>query len=155
MIRAIAAIDEKRGIAAKGKIPWDIPTDVQYFREQTLGGIVLMGRETYEQFKGPLPNRRNVVASRSLQTVREGFELTNNAHAFLQNERDVWVIGGAGLYEALLDDCDELYITHINGDYNCDRFFPSINIKYILNSSSITHKQNGYTFTFAVYKRNR
>lgn len=113
MIRAIAAIDSQRGIALETSIPWNIPEDQAYFREKTLGGTVLMGRDTYDEFAEPLPERRNVVASRSLTEVRAGFELVANAEAFVQQAHDVWVIGGAGLYESLLQTCHELYITHV------------------------------------------
>lgn len=156
MIRAIAAIDDRRGIAANGGIPWNIPEDSTYFREQTETGIVLMGKDTYDEFAQPLPNRRNVVASRHLQTVREGFELVHDVPGFLQQTQDdIWVIGGAGLYESTLEFCDELYLTHIAGDYNCDRFFPDYILMFSLKNQSAEQSSGEYRFIFASYERKK
>jgi dihydrofolate reductase len=156
MIRAIVAIDDARGIAAQGAIPWHIPVDAQYFRTQTQNGIVLMGKDTYTEFVRPLPERRNVVASRELQTVREGFELTHDVPNFLQQStEDVWIIGGAGLYASTLQYCDELYITHVAGDFNCDRFFPEFAADFAQIQRTPMQIDNGYNFYFAVYQKNR
>ncbi|CAN5189013.1 N/A [soil metagenome] len=156
MIRAIAAIDDKRGIAAAGNppwnIPWNIPTDARHFRELTEGGVVLMGKDTYALFDAPLPNRRNVVASQKLTAVRPGFELVNDVAEFLQTSSDdIWIIGGASLYQSTLDACEELYITHIDGDFNCDRFLPDFYSKFILSKESPRQSDNGHTFRFATY----
>lgn len=154
MIRAIAAIDEQRGIAKEGAIPWDIPEDKTYFRNATEGDIVLMGRETYDEFAEPLSGRRNVVVSRSLQEVRSGFELTTNVVSFVANTtEDIWIIGGAGLYESLLDECHELYITHIASDFDCDRFFPAYESSFELVHESPKQYSGDLTFTYAVYKK--
>ena len=156
MIRAIAAIDDKRGIAAHGAIPWDIPQDKQYFREKTGHDTVLMGYKTYQEFDQPLPDRHNLVVSRHAYQVRPGFELVHSLEQLLQAPQDdIWVIGGAGLYEAALDYCDELYLTHITGDFQCDRYFPVYEEKFTLKSESTPQTQNGYNFRFAVYTKNR
>lgn len=155
MIRAIVALDDTRGIAAQGVIPWDIPRDRQYFRRMTIDSTILMGRETYEQFSVPLASRRNVVASKTLQSVRGGFELTHDAAAFVKQNNNLWVIGGAQLYESLITMCDELYITHVAGDYSCDRFFPDFEGDFTQVESSPRIQQNGYHYTFAMYKKNR
>lgn len=156
MIRAIVAIDDRRGIAAHGAIPWSIPSDSRYFREQTEGGVVLMGAATYQEFDRPLPNRRNLVASRELITVREGFELIQDVDSFLaQTKDDVWIIGGAGLYASTLKYCEELYLTHVSGDFDCDRFFPNYQQSYRLIERSLDQAENGHQYYFAVYKKNR
>lgn len=155
MIRAIAAIDDKQGIARNGVIPWVIPEDTQYYRDKTSGHVIVMGKETYDGFERPLPNRRNVVASHRLEAVRDGFELTNDIEAFLKAQtEDVWIIGGAGLYASTIQWCDELYLTHVIGDFDCDRFFPTYN-DFVLKERSEDHAQNGHSFYYAIYKRNR
>nr|AIA10494.1 dihydrofolate reductase [uncultured bacterium] len=155
MIRAIAAIDEKRGLARDGDIPWKIPEDVKYYRDKTEHSTIIMGRDTYEGFAKPLVNRRNVVISRTLQTVREGFELVHDVDAFLvQATEDIWNIGGAGIFESTLGYCDELYLTHVAGDFNCDRFFPEYD-DYKLVTRSPDREQNGHRFYYAVYAKNR
>lgn len=156
MIRAIAIMDAKQGIAASGSapnnIPWNIPADKQHFRQLTNGSAIVMGRGTYETFDEPLPGRRNVVVSRSIDTVRPGFELIKDIAKLPKNE-DLWVIGGAQIYTAMLDVCDELYITHVAGDFNCDRFFPEFADNFMLQSKSAVKKDGDYSFYFAVYTK--
>jgi dihydrofolate reductase len=115
-----------------------------------------MGRETYSLFEHPLPDRKNVVVSRSAHSVRDGFELVHNVDQFLRNaSEDVWIIGGAALYESVLPYCQELYVTQVAGDYGCDHFFPDFIHDYSLQKSSPLHTQNGYTYQFTVYSKNR
>lgn len=160
MIKALASLDEKRGIAAPlpvdapYHIPWRTPEDLRHFRDLTLGSTILMGRGTYETLERPLPGRRNVVASRSLTAVRDGFELVPDAEAFLQEAAEtIWVIGGATLFETTLQYCDELYLTHVRGDYRCDRFFPPYADEFVLKEQSDWQVSGDITFRFAVYKR--
>jgi len=154
MIRAIAAIDDRRGIGRHGDIPWNIPDDTAYYRRHTEHSPIIMGRATYDGFKQPLVNRRNLVMSNSLKEVRQGFELLPDAATFLTTAtEDVWIIGGAGPYQALLEYCDELYLTHVDGDYDCDRFFPAYAEQFELVSESPLNEQNGHHFRYAIYRR--
>ncbi|MDB5170025.1 MAG: dihydrofolate reductase [Candidatus Saccharibacteria bacterium] len=154
MIRAIAAIDDKQGIAAGGSIPWNIPEDHRHFRSFTEHGVVVMGWATYEEFALPLPNRRNIVVSRTQQPVREGWELITDVEAFLQlATEDVWIIGGAQLYASTLQFCDELYLTQVVGDFNCDRFFPPFEADFTLQDQSPMQTSGQYQYQFNVYQR--
>jgi dihydrofolate reductase len=154
MIRAIAAIDDKQGIAAKGKTPWAIPADIHYFRDQTEGKTVVMGREMYTEFSDPLSGRSNVVVSHTLESVRPGFQLVHDIDTFLkQAVEDVWIIGGAGLYESVLGYCDELYLTHVQGDFDCDRFFPAYEGTFALKQESAWQNDGKYTYKFSLYGR--
>lgn len=156
MIRAIAAADDKLGLAKDGEIPWVIPEDIAYFRQKTLHSAVIMGKDTYEVFSRSLPDRRNLVASRSLSAVRPGFELIDDVEAFFrQSDEDIWIIGGAGLFGSTLQYCDELYLTRVQGDFDCDRFFPEFKSEFSLVEESTVHEQDGYRFKYATYKKNR
>lgn len=155
MIRAIVAIDQKQGLANDKGIPWDLPTDRAYFRGKTDGHTVLMGERTYAEFKNPWANRRNVVASHG-GSLREGFELTNDARTFLLHAKeDVWVIGGAGLFATTLDLHDELYITQIEGDFNCTKFFPEYKNNFELADESEPQTENGIRYTYQIWKRKK
>lgn len=156
MIRFIAAIDKNRGIADDGGIPWQgkLPTDVAYFRDKTLNGVVMMGQGWYEEQEKPLPQRRNLVASRHLERVRPGFELITDAREFLQTTTDdIWVGGGAGLFEATLDLADELYLTLIDEDFHCSKFFPEYEHKFACVERSPVQSENGIHFCFTVWRR--
>ncbi|HSX52950.1 MAG TPA: dihydrofolate reductase [Patescibacteria group bacterium] len=155
MIRFIAAMDSKGGLANNHGIPWQgkLPTDVAFFRSKTTNNIVLMGHETYDEFKQPLSKRRNLVASRNLKSVRPGFEVIHDARKFLsQTKEEVWNIGGAGLFAATLDLADELYITQLGQDFNCTKFFPEFKDKFEKVSETQPQTENGITFTFQVWR---
>jgi dihydrofolate reductase len=156
MIKFIAAIDNKLGMANDHGIPWQgkLPTDVEYFRKKTIGSTILMGYGTYAEFKNPKPDRRNVVASSKPEVLREGFELTKDARQFIKDSReDIWVIGGPGLFAQTLDLADELYLTRIEADFNCTKFFPEFENAFELKSRTKPQTENKITFCFEVWKR--
>lgn len=129
---------------------------MHYFKEQTMSSTIVMGRGTYETFLKPLPGRRNIVVSKNLNSVTNGFELIDDLPSFLSEAAvDIWIIGGAKLYTSALQYCEELYITHINGSYGCDRFFPSYADNFELFKTSRPQVDNGYEFRYAVYVKNR
>ena len=156
MIRAIAAIDSKRGLANDGGIPWQgkIPTDVAQFRQKTIHSNVMMGYGWYVEQKQPLPERRNLVATSKDEPMRPGFEHVSDAREYLKNSaEDVWVGGGAGLFASTLDLIDELYITQLDKDFNCNKFFPEFEDKFVKVSESEPHTENGITFAFQVWRK--
>ena len=156
MIRAIAAIDDKRGIAAPGvppwNIPWDIPEEKARYRQLIAHANILMGKNTYHS-RVPRSDKRNIVASTTLEGVDAPFELIRDVDAFFQqNTEDLWIIGGADMYASTLKYCDELYITHVVGDFGCNRFFPGFE-NFTLREKSPMHEQNGYKFYYAIYTK--
>ncbi len=132
--KLIAAVAQN-GVIGKGlDIPWHFSEDFKHFKRSTMGGIVVMGRRTWESFKGrPLPGRENVVISSSLKAV-EGVKvfktLEEFKNAYRDDERQVWIIGGASLYESALKDCDELVITRVKLSPDGDVFFPKFEDKF-------------------------
>src|ERR1039458_4250835 len=97
MIRLIAAMDSCRGIATASGIPWKLPGDTAYFREQTARGLILMGRATYDEFATPLHGRENYVLSTKPGRLRTGFMVVGSLDLLQAShpEEDIWVIGGA------------------------------------------------------------
>jgi dihydrofolate reductase len=155
VIRLIAAIDTKHGIARASQIPWDLPSDRAYFKAQTLkfGGNILMGHKTFSQLNNPLIGRTNYVASHLLISLPNGVALVNNLESFLNNFReDLWVIGGESIYAQTIGRAQELYLTTIESDFNCDQFFPNFN-NFNLKSSNGPNKENNQTFYFEVFER--
>ncbi|MGA2052096.1 MAG: dihydrofolate reductase [Opitutales bacterium] len=127
--KAIAALAENRVIGAGGKIPWRLPEDMKFFKEMTTGHTVVMGRKTWDSLGRPLPNRRNVVLSRSVPAGDKSLPgamvvSTLDAVTILPPEGDFWVIGGAKIYALALPRCTELYLTHVKGTCAGDTFFP-------------------------------
>ena len=154
MIRFIVAVDQNLGMAKNGRQPWHLPTDEQYFLQQTqkYGGVVVMGRTTYEAIGHPLKERRNIVLSRTERHI-EGVENATDLQQALRTADDIWVIGGAAIFAQTLQFADELYVTRIEADFECDQFFPKFEQNFDLASKSLPYHENGVTFTFCVYSR--
>ena len=146
MIRAILACDEEWGIGKDGDLPWPHnPADLKWFKETTLNGTVIMGSRTWESlpFK-PLPNRKNIVVSKSIKKLPDEVErldadILNSRLAYLSREDNVWIIGGAGLITSVLSFVDEIWLSRISGVYNCDTFLPRtlIETTFTLYSSQL------------------
>jgi len=158
MIRLIAAIDRRRGIAKHGFLPWYIPEDEQYFTTQTKthGGNVLTGGVTFRNtYKGrPLKDRQNFILTHDTAPI-EGVTLVHDLQKFLADftGKDLWVAGGAGVFEEIMNAgaADELYLTHIDADFRCDQFFPEYQENFELAEQSDAHEQNGFHFRYARY----
>jgi dihydrofolate reductase len=154
MIRFIAAIDNKRGLANDQGIPWNLPTDKKYFADETKNGTIIMGFRTYEEFDKPLGGRKNFVVDNTNSDLRSGFQSINNVGEFLNQHGElVWIIGGAGLFGQTINFADELYITQLNSDFNCTKFFPEYSADFELLSSSDSIAENDITFRFEIWKR--
>lgn len=130
MISIIVCHDAKGGIAKDGRIPWHIPEDLQFFRQRTVGGIVIMGRKTWDALpKRPLDLRTNIVISHfPANTVGATYakDYANALDIAIIMHMKIHIIGGLSVYEAALHDdrCTELIVTELKRDYHCDCFFP-------------------------------
>lgn len=158
MIRLIVAIDEKRGMANDHGIPWQgkLPDEIRYFRRHTQHHTVLMGLVTYKEFVAPLSDRRNLVLNDTDEALRPGFEEVRDLQEVLQNPPDdLWVIGGAGVFAQTIAQADELYITQLQGDFHCTKFFPEFESDFDRVSQSPPHTENGITYRLEIWQRKR
>jgi dihydrofolate reductase len=129
---AIAAVGKNGALGWKGKLPWNLPEDLRYFRDSTRGQIVLMGRKTYDSLGKPLPKRENAVLTRdrSFQAagVRVFHDLESAVHFYGSapefRELDLFVIGGAEIYSLSLPFLHEILLTEIEEEFEADAFFP-------------------------------
>jgi dihydrofolate reductase len=121
---AIAAMSRNRVIGVDGRIPWHISEDLKFFKRTTLGHIIVMGRKTYDSIGKPLPGRENWVVSREADIA--GVRVLRSFDAITEptDGRQLYIIGGAQLYAALLPRCTELLLTRINNEVEGDTFFP-------------------------------
>jgi dihydrofolate reductase len=155
MIRQIAAIDSRRGIATDTGIPWKLPGDSAYFREKTDNGLIVMGRATYDEFAAPLHGRENYVLSGSTAPLRTGFHAIadlEQLHAAHPDE-DIWVIGGATVYRETINPAEELLLTQVLKDFSCTKFFPPYEATFVRTSESVDHQEAGLTYRFEVWGR--
>jgi dihydrofolate reductase len=121
----IAALNRKRVIGNKGKLPWHISEDLKRFKRLTVGHAVLMGRKTFESMGKPLSDRRNVVLTSKTIPGVESYSTIAAALVALKEEEKIFVIGGGKIFEQFLDRVDELHLTLVDIDVDGDTFFPS------------------------------
>lgn len=125
-LTAIVAMSANRVIGREGKLPWHYPEDLKFFKRTTLGHPILMGRATFDSIGRPLPGRQNIVLSSTMAPC-EGVTVIRSVSELPQvcgDEETVFVIGGARLFEELLPQCDGLYLTYIDKDYEGDVLLP-------------------------------
>lgn len=172
--RVIVAVDDFGGISRDGKIPWGrLSDDMRHFREKTLGGVLVMGRGTYESLPGPLDQRTVVVVSRSMERrVSDGLRVVHDVPeavmGLMFDNRDVWVAGGQDIYQEFLSDgaerdwhphrrISEILLTHVRGDWKCDRFFPKLDLHRWQEIATpipmIQADRNGTRYSFHKYVR--
>ncbi len=114
-------------IGLNGRMPWHLSADLKRFKQITMGSPVLMGRKTFEAIGKALPGRENIVISRSAEYEAPECRVFPDIEAALRDlaDRDeVFVIGGATLYQVLLPVADYLYLTEIERSFTGDTFFP-------------------------------
>jgi dihydrofolate reductase len=123
--KAIAAMSENRVIGNSGQIPWHIPEDFKWVKSCTKGQVIAMGRKTFESMGRPLPNRENIVISRSATEIPGCIVLPSlEALESYQTDREIWIFGGSQIYAQALGRIDELYLTIVTGNFEGDTFFP-------------------------------
>ncbi|CAN5400212.1 type 3 dihydrofolate reductase [soil metagenome] len=131
-MKAVAAMSLNRVIGADGKIPWHLSEDMKFFKRTTLGHIVLMGRKTYESMGRPLPGRENWVVSREAEF--DGVRMIRDLGEIAEptDGRELFVIGGTQIYEALLEQCSEVILTLVQREAEGDAYFPKFEDKFAL-----------------------
>lgn len=129
----IAAVDKNWAIGCKNKLLVSIPADMKFFRETTVGKVVVMGRKTLESFPNgmPLKKRTNIVLTHD-KTYKVPDAILVHSMEELHEElkkypsEDIYVIGGETIYKQLLDECDVAHITKIDYEFEADAYFPNL-----------------------------
>lgn len=161
IISVIVAIGEKNEIGCGNDLLCHLPADMKHFKEITTGHTVVMGRKTFDSLpKGALPNRRNIVISRQPNLQIENAEVypsLDQAFIKLMDAGEIFIIGGAQIYEQTLPIADKLYLTKIQAPFpNADVFFPPIHYKEwrVLDKEiHLPDEKNAYPFTFIELER--
>lgn len=158
----IVAADSKWGIGKEGGLLANLPTDMKYFRDMTSGKVLVMGRKTLESMPGRkgLPNRINYVLTSKQSYEAEGCIVVNSpeelwAELSKYESDDIFLIGGAAVYNAFYKLCDRLYITKIDADLGADTFIVNMaeDKDFKLESESAPVTENGLTYRFTTYTR--
>ncbi len=158
----IVAIGANNEIGVKGQLPWHLSEDLKYFKKTTSGCPVIMGRTTYFSLPfRPLKGRKNIVLNLGGDPIPEVICANSFEEAYAAAEpcERSFIMGGASVYRAAINDMDRLFITHVHATIpEADAFFPEINGDiWEVESRSETFKdeETGYEFEFVVYKRKK
>ena len=133
-VSLIVAMDKNRGIGKNNDLMWHLPNDMRFFKETTAHHLVVMGRKNYDSIPEkyrPLPNRKNIILTRNSSFEAKDCDVFNSLGDALsayanEAEKTIFIIGGGQIYTLALEEgvVDEMFITHIDGDYDADTFFP-------------------------------
>jgi len=152
MIALIAGLTKNRIIGKDGSLPWHIPEDLRNFKQLTSGHTIIMGRKTYESIGRPLPNRNNIVVSRTMEAA-DGIEVCSSFEEAMgkarQKEGDTFIIGGTSMFAEGLAVADTLYLSWIKKDYEGNIYFPAFDV----NDWKMTEEKDFDDFVFTAYKR--
>jgi len=178
VISLIVAVSENLAIGRKGQMPWHISQDMKYFKKITSGGIVIMGRKTWESLGcKALPDRRNIIVSRNLKIEEhckdnssDNCNIKNNSFIGIEvarslNEaintateaKEIFIIGGGEIYKQAINIANRIYLTKVYTTVDdAETFFPVIDEgiwKEISCSNRFTDEKSGYDFEFKIYEK--
>ena len=156
----IAAMTEDRVIGVKNSLPWKLPNDMKWFRQNTMGKPIVMGRKTFESFGAKaLPGRTNIIISRDPSYQASDSIVVHSIDEALKAAGDVdevMIIGGASFYEQMLPKADRLYLTFVHAELDGDAWFPEINNNDWNKVEKTDHKKdakNRYAHSFIILDR--
>jgi dihydrofolate reductase len=158
-ISAIVAMSENRVIGRNNQLPWHLPADLRHFKKITLGNPILLGRKTYESIGHALPDRCNVVITRDANFQAPGCIVVNSVETALTSveySNEIFVIGGALLFEQLLPRTERIYLTIVHHEFEGDTFFPELDShewKEVSRERFPADEENKYAYSFITLDR--
>ncbi|MDQ3278031.1 MAG: dihydrofolate reductase [Bacteroidota bacterium] len=162
MITSLLLAASKNNVIGKNnQLPWHLPNDLKYFKNLTWGLPILMGRKTFDSIGKPLPGRKSIVITRNSDWQHDGVEVVHSiAEAVRKAEtlgaKEIFVIGGAEIFNAALPDAGRIYLTRIHQDFEGDVFFPAIDEHQWQRTSDrfcAADEKNPYDHTYEIWER--
>ena len=156
MISLIAAVGKNNELGLDNHLIFNIPGDLKFFRNTTLGKTVIMGRKTYESIGKPLPKRINIVVSNSLKET-DGITIINSfeevLEKYLNSEEEVFIIGGESLYNFFINYAQNIYLTKVYANAIADKYFPSFDENNYNQTLLGENKENNLEYKHILYRR--
>ncbi len=160
-ISLIAAMADNGVIGIENRLPWNLPGDMKWFRENTLGKPIIMGRKTFDSIGQALPGRSNIIVTRNSDFKADNCVVVNDVDAALAAAGDVdevMVIGGASFYEQTLPLADRLYLTLVHAQIEGDSWFPKVDFTQWCEKERrdfFADEKNPYNYSVAIFERLR
>jgi len=155
----IAAMSANRVIGSNNNLPWMLPADLKRFKNLTMGQPMIMGRKTFESIGQPLPGRTTVVITHQTDYAPTGVLVAHSIDQALQmvaRDDEVFVAGGAQIYQQMLHRADRLYLTSIHEEFEGDTNFPEFeesDWQLISEEHQEPDEKNPYPYSFLVYEK--
>lgn len=162
IMNLIVAADKNWGIGKDNKLLVSIPSDMKFFRQETMGKVVVMGRKTLESFPNglPLKNRTNVVLTSDKNYQVKDAVIVHSIDEVLEelkkyDDDEIYVIGGGKVYEELLPYCDVAHVTKIDFAFEADTHFPNLDedMEWEITAASDEQTYFDLEYTFVKYER--
>jgi len=161
LISHIVAMTKNKLIGKANKLPWHLPADMEYFKEKTIGHVVIMGRKNYEAEGKPLSQRTNIIVTSKANYHAPNCIIVNNMEEAINKagsiEKDeIFIVGGGEIYKQTMNIINKLYLTVIDLEMDGDVFYPDIDLnswKMISKNKYQKDKENPYDHTYFVYER--
>lgn len=161
-MRLIVNVSNNWGIGLKNKLLVRIPNDMKFFRSQTIGKVIVMGRKTLESFPQaqPLAGRTNIVLTTDQTYKVNGATILHSIEELLEElkkykEDDIYVVGGESIYRQLLPYCTKAHVTKVNHTYEADAYFPNLDEDSQWKQTEESEEQTYFDleYVFATYER--
>lgn len=160
-IAAIVAMAENRVIGVNNQLPWHLPADLRHFKELTTGHAILMGRKTHQSIGRPLPNRLNLIMSRDSSYKADGCITVSTldealTEAIKHGHTQLFVIGGAEIYQLLMPQVNQLYLTIVHQNVNGDALFPVLDQQQWEEVERVRHEpdeKNAIAYSFVTMRK--
>ena len=165
VISHLVAMAKNRVIGVNNDLPWSLSDDLNHFKQYTLNKPIVMGRKTFESIGKPLPQRINIVISRSLSEiegvnvfseVEDGIAFANQYNEKHQLENEVIIIGGAQIFNETLPIMNRLVLTQVDCEIAGDVFYPEIDMNNFLRKNLSKHfkdEKNQFDFSIDLYEK--
>lgn len=162
-ISIIVAASTNMVIGKNGVLPWDLPSDMKFFKEKTEGHFVIMSSRCWESIPEkfrPLPNRDNIVITRNPDYEAKGAAVINDLEMILNifkndgENSEIFIIGGSEIYKKAFDFANKLYLTQVLADVEGDVFLEGFDsTDWMLSETSPEMEENGFKFIFKIFER--
>lgn len=151
-------MDKNQLIGNENALPWKLPADLAFFKKNTQGHPVIMGRKTYDSLGRPLPNRENIVLTREQSLTIPGCTVVHSIEQVKEivGTQQAFIIGGAEIYKLFLPVADSLIVTFVDGEFNGDTYFPTVNWadwEVVHEEQGILDEKNTHPHRFVTYIR--
>ena len=155
MISLIVAYAKNHVIGNKGCIPWRIKGEQKRFKELTTGNVVIMGRRSYEEIGHPLPNRMNIIVSNTKRFEAENCMTASSLEEAIRlaGDREIFISGGARLYEEAMPLVEKMYVTEIECEIEGDTYFPDFDKEQFDKEIVERHDEGETPYTYVTYTR--